>query len=40
VPCREVGPEICFQAFTGFPMKYPKKKVEGFLERKEALGNV
>ena len=37
---REVGPEICFQSFTGFPMKFPKKKVEGFLERKEALGNV
>lgn len=37
---REVGPEICFQTFEGFPMKYPKKKVEGFLERKEALGNV
>ncbi len=37
---REVGPEICFQAFAGFPMKYSKKKVEGFLERKEALGNV
>ncbi|AKB18374.1 MULTISPECIES: DUF429 domain-containing protein [unclassified Methanosarcina] len=36
---REVGPEICFQAFTGFPMKYPKKKAEGFLERREALGN-
>jgi predicted RNase H-like nuclease len=37
---REIGPEICFQSFAGFPMKHPKKKVEGFLERKEALGNV
>ncbi|AAM05357.1 TPA: DUF429 domain-containing protein [Methanosarcina acetivorans] len=37
---REVGPEICFQAFAGFPMKYPKKKDEGFLERKEVLDNV
>ncbi|MDM7918298.1 MAG: DUF429 domain-containing protein [Methanosarcina sp.] len=36
---REAGPEICFQAFTGFSMKYSKKKVEGFLERKEALKN-
>jgi predicted RNase H-like nuclease len=37
---REVGPEICFQAFAGFPMKHSKKKVAGFLERKEALGKV
>lgn len=37
---REVGPEICFQSFAGFPMKHPKKKVEGFLERKEALGSI
>ena len=37
---REVGPEICFQSFAGFPMKFSKKKVEGFLERKEALNNV
>jgi predicted RNase H-like nuclease len=37
---REVGPEICFQSFAGFPMKHPKKEVEGFLERKEALCNV
>lgn len=36
---REVGPEICFQSFAGFPMKYPKKKVEGFLERKEVLAS-
>jgi predicted RNase H-like nuclease len=36
---REVGPEICFQSFAGFSMKYSKKKVEGFLERKEALKN-
>jgi predicted RNase H-like nuclease len=37
---REVGPEICFQSFAGFPMKYSKKKVEGFLERKKALGSI
>jgi predicted RNase H-like nuclease len=37
---REVGPEICFQAFAGFPMKYSKKKAEGFLEREETLSNV
>ncbi|WP_440945129.1 DUF429 domain-containing protein [Methanosarcina sp. T3] len=37
---REVGPEICFQAFAGFPMKYSKKKDEGFLERKETLDKV
>jgi len=37
---RETGPEICFQAFIGFPMKYSKKHPEGFLERKEALRSV
>lgn len=37
---REVGPEICFQAFEGSPMKFSKKKAEGFLERKKALGRV
>lgn len=37
---REIGPELCFQSFAGFPMKYSKKKVEGFLERKDALNNV
>lgn len=37
---REVGPEICFQSFAGFPMKHSKKKVEGYLERKETLNNV
>lgn len=36
---REVGPEICYQSFAGFPMKYSKKKIEGFFERKEALNN-
>lgn len=36
----EVGPEICFQSFAGFPMKYSKKEVEGFLERKKALNSV
>lgn len=37
---REVGPEICFQALAGFPMKYSKKEVEGFLERKETLSKL
>ncbi len=37
---REVGPEICFQFFAGFPMEFSKKKVKGFLERKAVLGNV
>ena len=36
----ETGPEICFQAFAGQPMKYSKKKEEGFLERKEVLKNI
>lgn len=34
---REVGPEICFQAFAGLPMKNSKKSEEGFLERKQIL---
>jgi predicted RNase H-like nuclease len=37
---KEVGPEICFQSFTDFPMKYSKKSPEGFLERKEVLKSV
>lgn len=37
---REVGPEICFQALAGFPLKYSKKKPEGFLERKEIMEKV
>ncbi len=36
----EVGPEICFQAFAGWPMNYSKKKEEGFLERKEVLKKI
>ncbi|HII01127.1 TPA: DUF429 domain-containing protein [Methanosarcinaceae archaeon] len=36
----ETGPEICFQAFAGQPMKYSKKKEEGFLERKEVLKKI
>lgn len=36
----ETGPEICFQAFAGRPMKYSKKKEEGFLERKEVLKKI
>jgi predicted RNase H-like nuclease len=34
---KEAAPEICFQAFAGFPMKYSKKTPEGFLERKKVL---
>jgi len=37
---REVGPEICFQAFAGRPMEYSKKKEEGFLERKKVLKKI
>jgi len=37
---KEVGPEICFQALADLPMKYSKKSPEGFLERKETLGNI
>ncbi|WP_410510187.1 DUF429 domain-containing protein [Methanosarcina hadiensis] len=36
---REVGPEICFQSFSGFPVKHSKKETEGFLERREVLKN-
>ncbi|MCQ1535695.1 DUF429 domain-containing protein [Methanosarcina sp. KYL-1] len=36
----EVGPEICFQAFAGRPMKYSKKQEEGFIERKEVLNKI
>jgi predicted RNase H-like nuclease len=34
---KEVAPEICFQAFTGFPMGHSKKSSDGFLERIKAL---
>lgn len=37
---KEVAPEICFQSFTGFPIKYSKKSSEGFLERVKALRTV
>lgn len=37
---KEVAPEICFQSFTGSPMKSSKKKVDGFLERIKALREV
>ena len=37
---KEVGPEICFQTFAGYPMKYSKKSSEGFIERKKTLGNI
>ena len=32
---KEVGPEICFQVFTGLPMEYSKKSHGGSLERKK-----
>jgi predicted RNase H-like nuclease len=34
---KETAPEICFQAFSGLPMKYSKKNSDGFFERKEIL---
>lgn len=37
---RETAPEVCFQAFTGSPMQYPKKSPEGFSERMKALKNL
>lgn len=37
---RETAPEVCFQAFTGSPMRYPKKNPEGFSERMKALKNL
>ncbi len=37
---RETAPEVCFQAFTGSPMKYPKKSLDGFSERMKALKSV
>ena len=37
---KEVAPEICFQAFTGFPMKSSKKSFDGFSERMKALRSV
>jgi predicted RNase H-like nuclease len=37
---KEVAPEICFQALTGFPMKFSKKNPDGFFERIEALISV
>lgn len=38
---REIHPEICFWALAGHcPMEYPKKKANGFLERKRILQSV
>lgn len=34
---REVSPELCFQVMSNLPIKYSKKTLEGFLERKEVL---
>ncbi len=34
---KESHPEICFWALTGHPMKYSKKKLEGFSERIQIL---
>jgi predicted RNase H-like nuclease len=36
---RETHPEVCFWAFAGGPMKYPKKKTTGFRERTATLGS-
>ena len=37
---KETSPEVCFQAFTGSPMKYPKKSQKGFSERMKALKSI
>ncbi|MBC7333712.1 MAG: DUF429 domain-containing protein [Actinobacteria bacterium] len=37
---RESHPEICFWAFSGHPMNYSKRKLEGILERKELLKSI
>jgi predicted RNase H-like nuclease len=37
---KEVGPEVCFQAFTDFPMISSKKSQDGFFERIQALRRV
>jgi len=37
---KETAPEVCFQAFTGSPMRYSKKNPEGFSERLQALKNI
>ncbi|RXA21691.1 DUF429 domain-containing protein [Methanosarcina sp. MSH10X1] len=37
---KETAPEVCFQAFMGSPMRYPKKSLEGFSERIRALKNL
>ena len=34
---REVHPEVCFRALAGRAMKYSKKKLAGFNERREVL---
>lgn len=37
---RESHPEICFWAFSGYPMSYSKKKPKGILERTELLKSI
>jgi predicted RNase H-like nuclease len=37
---KETAPEVCFQAFTGFPMRYPKKSPDGFSERMKVLRSI
>jgi predicted RNase H-like nuclease len=37
---KETAPEVCFQAFTVSPIKYPKKSPEGFSERMTALKSI
>ena len=37
---KESHPEVCFWALAAHPMKYPKKKSEGFAERSRVLQSV
>lgn len=37
---RETSPEVCFQAFTDFLMKYPKRSQIGFSEKMKALKSI
>lgn len=37
---KEAAPEVCFQALTGFPMRYSKKSTDGFAERMKALKRI
>ncbi len=37
---KETAPEVCFQAFTGSPMRSTKKSPDGFFERIKALKSI